>query len=220
MKVRSYFPVTLNVDGEEIMLRVKRMTLNEFFDYNAMLARVGRPTAQRFTSQSVDTPDKHEHWLAELTPEKRAEYQAAANADEAEAKDFIVDVFSRFVTVERGLTEETPDGTERSITKGEDLLRVFGARQDVLGQVMEAVRRENTLDASQKKALKSRVASSPSSTAPKKARAGRKRATTARRAAKGDSADNGDATGGKNPRSGSTERGDAPSSPTPAPSLN
>ena len=218
MKVQTYYPVTLIIDSEEIVLRIKRMNLEEHSEFSIRFAKVGTPTYVRFVSRGSgpeqEQNDKGEYAipfeklaekrLAEMSTEKRADYDAAVEADEKLAKEFLTYVCEQFVTVERGLIEELPDGSEQSVSSGLDFLRIFGARRDVIQQTLEAVRRENEMDVHQKKASRLVVASSRSSTGRRRARAGRKRGTTAELAATGDSAGNGDAAA-RNTQSGSME---------------
>ena len=226
MKVRSYFPVTLTVDGEEISLRIKRMTMEEHSDFSTRLAKVGVPTYIRFVSRASSGPEQEqneegeylisfekiaEKRLGEMDAEKRAEYEAAAELDEKQAKEFLAYVAEQFVTVERGLIEETSEG-EKSVTSGLDFLRIFGARRDVLQQLLEAVRQENELDAEQKKTWRSLIVSSPSSGEQSPDPVGPKPETTAENAATGGSANREDATGKPNGPHGSTD----PSSSIPA----
>ena len=228
MKVKAFYPVTLVIDGEEICLRIKRMDLEEFSAFTTRFKAVGEPTYLRFISRASSGPEQEqddkgefvlplekiaEMRLDDMSQEKRVEYEAAVKADEAAAKEFLIYVHEEFVTVEKGLIEELADGSEKSVTEGIDFLRIFGARQDVLQQVLEAVRQENTLNADQKKALRSPVASSRSSTGRHRARAGRKRGTTAGLAVTGDSAGNGDALATRSTTSGLTET--LPSNPAP-----
>lgn len=232
MRIKPYYPVTRDIDGEDVALRIKRMTLEEWAAFDAVFQRVGTPTVLRFVARLPDGPEQEkdaagayvisfdtivERRMAEFSSERRAEFEAAKAADEHVAQAFIVDTFERFVTVERGVIEERADGTEHSVTSGGDFLRVFGARQDVLLDVIALVRTENTLDARQKKASMSPHGSSPGSTAPAPARAGRRRATTAAPVGTaGSAATAGAGTTTTDPPSGST----APSSPRGAPSVN
>jgi hypothetical protein len=229
VKVLSYFPVTLTIDGAAVAIRVKRMTHDEWFLYDHERQKAETPTLLRFVSRQPSEQQKDaegayripfteiiERRLQDMTPETREAYEAAVEADEEQARGFVVLVFERFVTVAGGLTEEGDDGVERSVTTGLDLLRIFGARADVLRQVLQAVQRENSLDADQKKAWSSPPASSPGSTAPKPGPRGRRRATTAGRAATKGSAGTGAATPQPQGPSGST----ATSSPPGAPSVN
>ena len=194
MKVKGYYPVTLTIDSEEIVLRLKRMTYDEFSTFTQGMARVATSTIARFVSRAPTGPEQArdeqgryrlsfeqlcEERLAAMTPDERARFDEAVQADEREAQTFLRDTFEQFVTVERGLTEETEDGREVSVTTGLDFLRVFGARRDVLLRVIGALQRENTLDARQKKVSPSPSASRTGSRPPARGRAGRRRATTA-----------------------------------------
>lgn len=229
MKVRAFFPVTLIIDGEQIVLRIKRMNMEEHSEFTSRFAKVGTPTFTRFVSRESSGPEQEQNEKGEylvpfekialkrlegLTPEKRLEYEASVQADEAEAKIFLSWVCEQFVTVERGLIEETTDGKEQTVTDGLDFLRIFGARRDVIQQVLEAVQRENELDVEQKKTWRSPAASSRSSTGRPRARAGRKRGTIAKPAATEDSASKEAATANQNGQSGLT--GTLPSTPAPS----
>lgn len=230
MKVQAFYPVTLVIDGEDIVLRIKRMNLEEHSEFSIRFAKVGTPTYVRFVSRASSGPEQDqneageyvipfekiaEKRLADMNPKKRAEYETAVELDETHAKDFLLYAAEQFVTVERGLIEEGPDGTEKSVTSGLDLLRIFGARRDVLQQILEAVRMENELDDSQKKTWRSPVASSPSLTEQSQDQVGQRPETIAKPAVTEDSASNETATEKPEAPSGSTE---TPSS-NPAPSM-
>ena len=221
MKVQTFFPVTLVIDEEKIVIRIKRMNMEEHSEFSSRFAKVSAPTFARFVSRASSGPeqkqnDKGEYvipldkialkWLEGLAPDKRLEYEAAVEADETEARLFLSWACENFVTVERGLIEETPDGKEQTVTEGLDLLRIFGARQDVIQKILEAVRGENELDVEQKKTWRSPTASSRSSKGRRRAQAGRKPKTIAKPAAIGDSPSKGDAKPNQNGRSGLTER--------------
>lgn len=229
MKVRGFFPVTLIIDGEEIVLRIKRMNMEEHSQFTGRFARVGTPTHVRFVSREITGPEQEQNDKGEyvvpfeqiavkrleaLTPEDRLKYEARVQEDEAEAKEFLSWICETFVTVERGLIEETADGKEQTVTEGIDFLRIFGARRDVIQQVLEAVQRENELDVNQKKTWRSPIASSHSSKGRRRARAGKKRRTIVKPAEIADSPSKEGATPSQNGRSGLTEA----TSSNPAPS--
>jgi hypothetical protein len=229
MKVRQFHPFPLMVDGEEISLRIKRMDVDEYSEFRMRYVKVVTPTAMKYFSRAPTGPEQQqndkgeyilpfeiivEKRLEHMTMEKRAEYESSLMADEKEAKSFFCYMFDKFVKVEKGLIEEQADGTEVSVKEGLDLLRIFGARRDVLQQVFAAVREENEMDADQKKASRSPVVSSRTSTGRRRVRAGKKRGTTAKRVETGDSADNVAATASRGITSGLTET--SPSSPVPS----
>lgn len=219
MKVKAFYPVTLTIDGEEIFLRIKRMNMEEHSEFSSRFAKVGTPTFARFVSRESSGPEQEQNEkgvfkipfekialkrLEGLSPEKRSEYEAAVQADEAEAKGFLSWVCEQFVTVERGLLEETADGKEKTVTEGLDFLRIFGARRDVIQQALEAVQRENEMDSDQKKTWRSPAGSSRILEERRRARVGRKRRKIAKPAATGDSASKEDVTPNQNGRSGLT----------------
>ena len=218
-KVRAFFPVTLVIDDEKIVIRIKRMSMEEHSEFTGRFTKAGTPTYARFVSRENSGPEQEQNEKGEyvipfekiaekrldgLTPEKRLEYEAAAQADEADARLFLLWIYENFVTVERGLIEETADGKEQTVTQGLDFLRIFGARRDVLQQVLEAVQRENELDVEQKKTWRSPTASGRSSKGRRRARVGQKRGTIAKPAATGDSASKEAAKSNRNGQSGST----------------
>ena len=220
MKVLQFYPVTLRVDGEEIDLRVKRMTFEENSEFMARMTSFGTPTYARFVSRGTSAEEQvqddkgayaipfekiAERKLEELSQDKRAEYEKAVEADEAESKKFLLYVFEEFVTVAKGLTEELSDGVEQSVSSGIDLLPIFVARQDVIQKVLDSVWRENMLSTNQKKILRSPSDSSPSLGEPDPAQAGPKPETIASSAATEGSADNGDATKNQQDPSGLTD---------------
>ena len=219
MKVRSFFPVTLFIDEEKIVIRIKRMNMEEHSEFSSRFAMVSIPTFARFVSRASSGPEQEQNdkgeyviplekiaskWLDGLAPEKRLEYETAVEAEETEARQFLSWTFEHFVTVERGLIEETPEGKEQTVTEGLDLLRIFGAREDVIQQILGAVRRENEFDVEQKKTWGLPTASSPSSIGRRPGRAGKKRKTTAKNAAIKDSQNKGGAALSQSGQSGST----------------
>jgi hypothetical protein len=191
VKVLSYFPVTITVDGEPIVIRIKRMNHAEWFAFELARRRAGTPTIARFVSRRPDEMARNPETQAFLesfesvcarrregwTAEEHAAFDAAVEADEREAEGFLLETFDRYVTVERGLTEET-DAGEVQVKTGLDLLRIFGARGDVLEEVLAAVWSENSLDAKKKAILQSQRASGSISTAPPPDPAGPRPATT------------------------------------------
>lgn len=219
MKVRHYYPLILTVDGEEIHLRIKRMDIQDALEFGKRARKLANLSSLKFFSRATSGPEQErndkgefkipferlvEQRIEQMSPKERAEYYTQAEVDEQEARQWQVWVCEQFVTVESGLLEELPDGTERSVTEGADFARIFAARIDLLQQAVAGVRRENELSLDQKKAWKSPIASSPSSNGRRPDRAGRKRGTTAGSVARGDSADSGAARAMESATSGST----------------
>lgn len=176
MKVYPYHEVPFPIDGDQIVLRIARMTLEQHDWFMERYRKFGEKTIDRFAYRTPDEQQKNDQdgyvipWeaicarrLQEMTPDKRAEYEAARDQDERDAKAFISEAFATYLTVKSGLIEETTDGSERSVTSGTDFLRIFGARADVLIPALNAIWMQNTLTEEQKKTLSSARASSPSS---------------------------------------------------------
>ena len=225
MKIKSYYPFKLEVDGEEVELRIKRMTLDEHGQFAARADKMGTPTAYRFVSRETSGPEQErkadkkgnlvyvtdfatlaEQKIAALTGDELARYKKAEADDIKEGRETLAWILAQFVTVSKGLIEELDDGSENTISKGADLARLFGARVDVLLKILEAVRVLNTLSAEQKKSYKSPFVSSPTSTEPSQDPPGPKLETIAPSAETEDSAASEDASK-KNPSlSGSMEQ--------------
>ncbi len=231
MLIKPYYPVTLTIDGEVVVIRITRMTDEEYATFEQGYVKAATPTIEQFVSRAPDGPEQArdakgayvvsfqalcEHRLSTMGPGEREQLRVAQAKDEAEARAFMRQCFADYVTVERGISEETRDGKEVSVTTGLDFLRLFGARRDVLFQVIGAIHRENTVDAVQKKVSPSPSGSRTGFRPPPRARVGRRRATAAARAATGASAAPAAATATPARPSGSR----APSSRPDVPSVN
>lgn len=136
--------------------------------------------------------------LEEMSPEEHAAWEHL-DADEDTARDtFYEEAVSAYVTVRPGqiqLEERGPDGTAvREITAGADLVRLFGARLDVMRTLVDTIGIENTLSDPVKKAWWSQFDSVASSTGPATEAGGKTPATTATAAAPEASATNVDVT--------------------------
>ena len=141
MLVESFYRLPLIIDGEEIVLRIKRMTMEENGDFLLHLKRVGFEAHNRFVSRASSGPEQKrnskgkylipfsqivEDRISEMSPEKREELNAAEELHEKKAQEFLRNICDQFVTVERGLIEKMADGTEKSVIDGLDFLRIFG----------------------------------------------------------------------------------------------
>jgi hypothetical protein len=134
--------------------------------------------------------------IAEMSVEERAQFEALEQREDDDVDRFLTETVSRFVSVEPGQLVETDlaSGEVSSVTTGEQLVGIFGARQDVLLGLVDMVRIENTIPEASKKALRSLFASSVSSSAPAKDPAGNGPAPTATPVGERDSAPVVDAT--------------------------
>lgn len=131
LRVQSYFPSEITIDGEQVKIRIARFTPEQSVEFNAQFLMLGAPDVV------AETPAARVH--------------AAAEAERA-AKAFIVQAMTEYVTVEPGQIY-LDDGTE-SITKGADVARLYGARTQVLSEFVAKIFMENTLSVEQKRILR------------------------------------------------------------------
>ncbi len=128
LRLYSFYPSTIVIDGEVVDLRIKRLDPNQAVKFNRDFERSG----VKSKPPVVDTdPDV-----------------AAAHAEKAEdeAKQFIVDSISSYVSVEPDMVFVD----DKSITSGADLVAAYGARDEVLGELLLQIFLENRLNVDQK----------------------------------------------------------------------
>lgn len=170
MKVSQFYPHDIEIDGELVRFRIKRMTVEEHIEFKQRARKNAEPTYVRFISREPDGIEQErdengqfkipleklaDQKILALSLERRAEFEAELEKDEERAREFLKYVFGNFITCAGGLIEDLADGTEQTVKDGLDVLRIFGARDDVLGELMAAVRIENELSPEQKKIYKS-----------------------------------------------------------------
>lgn len=171
MQVRDFYPYTLQVDGDEIRLQIKRMDVDEWGWFSMGFSRISTPTVQRFVHRDpndaydmrTDDAGEFVESLEDLTErkrlrlgeERRRELHKAEDEDDAHAREFVKRAFAQFVVVAGGLSRLALDGSEEPITKGLEFVRTFAARRDVLQEVLTQLYMQNTLGEDQKKALQS-----------------------------------------------------------------
>ena len=203
LKITKSYPFTIDIDGEPVNFLLKRMNYGECLEFRQRARRSGEPTYLRFIERdptSIPEMERNEDGeykipiadlandkVGELRGDKRLEFKAALVEDEETAREFVKWIFDKFVKCAGGLIEEQEDGTDKSVTKGIDIIRIFGAREDVISQIVTAVREENTLSVEQKKILRSASDFLASSPAPEPVPDGTKQETTATSAEQGDS---------------------------------
>lgn len=131
-KIRTYstFPSTLLIDGIELDVLVKRMTNTEFDAFADDFARWSDPRGP------------------EESPEARRER-------ETEAASWMRAALDDYLQIVSGQLEH--DGA--SVTKGGQLLDIYGGRLDVAPQALSVVYMENRVGEAQKKTYRSALAS-------------------------------------------------------------
>src|SRR5262245_24118736 len=114
IRTQSTFKSTLTIDGNLIDVRVKRMNNIEFDAFADGFARTGEPRGPEETAD-----------------DRRARERASA--------DWMREALNENLTIVPGQIEH--DG--REITKGGDLLDIYGGRLDVVPQALALVFGEN-----------------------------------------------------------------------------
>lgn len=101
----------------------------------------------------------------DLTPEQRVELEQYRKEEADAAEAFMRYVIGEFVSIAPGQLEfeDADTGAVTPITSGADVLAYFGGQVSFLRQLMQAVRRENLSTEEEKKAWRSRSASTRSS---------------------------------------------------------
>ncbi len=130
IRTQSTFPTTLMIDGQQIAVRVKRMTNTEYDAYIAGLDRLSVPRGP------------------EETPEAR-------RVREAECDAWLRQALDDYLSIVPGEMEH--DG--REVTKGGELPTIYGGRTDVVPQALALVAMENHLTDAEKKSSRLRLAS-------------------------------------------------------------
>lgn len=176
VKVRSYYPVTIPIDDPEtgdkqnVKMRVRRLNIEEFAAFSAKFRQSSNHPSRALVARLPDGDEQEkddtgafkvsdervlERRLVEMSDEERARYDAMDAAEETFAREFLRESISIYITVESGELFEEKDGKDEPIINGVDLVRLYGARRDVLSALLNAIWSENTLSAHEKKALRS-----------------------------------------------------------------
>ncbi|HXG88766.1 MAG TPA: class I SAM-dependent methyltransferase [Vicinamibacterales bacterium] len=145
LRLSSTYNTTIVIDGEVIPIKIARLNPQQAIDFNRDFARMGRAN----DSAKAPVPE------GELGDARQAREQRAEE-DERSAKTFVVEAISQYVAIEPGHIVE--DDSPESITKGADLVRLFGARDAMLSELLMIIFMENKLDAEQKANWRTRLA--------------------------------------------------------------
>jgi hypothetical protein len=202
IKVRRFYDSTITVDdpetGEsrELPIRVTRFDMETFSKFEKNWRRIGDQPSNRMIQvrqQNGDEQEKDEKGeyvvslrtvmerrLTEMTAEEREAYDKQDAIDEEFSKKFLIDSVCAYVRVPEGaLIDEDDNGNEVAVTTGEDLIRLYAGRGDVLRQLLTAVWTENTMSVAEKKVRRSLFALSRSLNEQVKVAAGLKLVPTA-----------------------------------------
>jgi hypothetical protein len=129
--LKKQIPFTVQIDGQDVRLFIKRMTVEEYAEFAAeFLAR-----------------NKQQHAPSESIVRSRADQARRDTEDALEYAHWICGVFGKFVTVQAGdLQLDTAE-----ITSGEEFARVLAGYDDVVATVLAQVYLANRVSAAQKK---------------------------------------------------------------------
>lgn len=177
VRVKPYHEHTVTVDGGAIRLRLARMTVAQFEEFNATFAAFGKGRGN---------PARHADPENETDAEAR-ERVAAEVAYLQRNAEWTADVFRRYVRVVEGdLVREAADGSEETVTDGAVFAELYAAEA---ATVLAELWTVNGLTDAQKKTLRSLSASATGSSSASSPEApGPRPETTATSAAGEDSA--------------------------------
>ena len=145
LRVSSTYSSTIVIDGEVIPIRIKRLDPHQAIDFNRDFQRMGQ--SQRTSAVPPDETDV----ARQIRLEKGED-------DERAAKTFVVSAISNYLTIEAGHILDTDTDPAKDITLGLDLVRLYGARDDVLSELLLQIFMENKLNAEQKANWRIRLA--------------------------------------------------------------
>lgn len=168
LELKSTHDTTITIDDEPVLTHIKRLTKTEAIAFERDFLKHGRPRGTQ-----------------EMTDEER-------DARSTAARQFMEDSITAYVSVESG--QIIDDG--RPVASGEDLIRTFAARADVLGAFYQSIYTENFLGKAQKKILNAQPFFAPGSERSIASAAGAAPASTAGSAGSSSSATGAGAMGG------------------------
>lgn len=136
LRIKSFYPATIVIDGEFVNLRITRMNPEQALDFNQKFTSFG--SAALNASNQKPASDETDPIAA----------AAKAAEEERATKRFVVEAISSYVKLEPDQIYE--DDSEESITSGADLCRLFGARDEVLSEFLLHIFMENKMNNEQK----------------------------------------------------------------------
>lgn len=143
LRLTSRYQTQIVIDGEVIPISIKRLDATEAVAFQRDFQRIGRAATR--PSGGADLPD-----------EVLDAQVARGEQDEEAAKRFVVEALSAYVRVEGDHVFDVDQNAY--VTQGADLVRLFGARQEVLSELLFQIFTENTFNAEQKLQQRTRLA--------------------------------------------------------------
>jgi hypothetical protein len=121
-KIKSYHPVSMEIDGEPVVIHVKRMSSPEVDEFEAGMQKFG--FALDGSTPTLDVRRANGHELA----------------------TWLVEVVSKYITVPPGqIVVEDDDGQEHELRTGAELIATFGGRVDLIPALFLHIWSENRL---------------------------------------------------------------------------
>lgn len=198
--VKKDYPTVIDLDGETVRIRVTRLTVEQASAFNRDLYQSAHPESSALVCRQESGPEQEkklvtigtqeipvfvvsdeeirDRRIAEMSVEDQSEYHDRVREEMDFALKFLKDTLTRYVAVEPGqIIEEGPPVVD--VTTGAQMLRLYGGRQEILGQLLTAVRTQNTWDEDSKKKWRSLFDSAHSSDARRSAAPGETSGLTA-----------------------------------------
>jgi len=192
--IRNYYtrdiPIDDGIDGEAVAagqtfpIRVRRFTVGQLQEFQRGFSRLLKPTAERFIARLSEGDEQtlradgrtyivadaeiERRRLREMSPETRAAYEAASQADDAFMATFCSEAIAAHVWLPPQVTVQVIQDDDRVIvaTDGAGLVTAFGGNLSMLVRLTRVIHEENTLSPEAKKAWRSLSGSTVSSPTP------------------------------------------------------
>lgn len=153
--IKRFYPVSdFPIDGEPTRLRIARLTIDQFREFDTLFSKYSRRGQRRVEKLRAGVDETLEDQLHEQSAQ-----------DDVEAAAFIAQVIGDYVTAEAGQIFEEVDGQQVPVTTGADLLRLFGAQQHFVSKLLALIWGENKLAEKEKNAYRLALVSGNSSRA-------------------------------------------------------
>lgn len=157
-RVSKFYKTGIPVDGEPLNLRIHKLTIDQWTKFVHEFERLGkifikdklelkaRPGEEGLTDEEIAAKR-----YGELSVEARATREAEELTEAERGNAFAKEVIEQYVTLE---PDQVLDEDEnRYLTSGADIIQHYGARPDVLRDVVAEVFLQNRLSPEDKKKL-------------------------------------------------------------------
>jgi hypothetical protein len=123
-RIKSYHPVTMTLDGEDVTLHIRRMSTVEIQAFEDQMNKFG----------------------FNINAAKEGRTELPPDVNPQEVAQWLIDTISTNITLPpEQLVVENEDGTEKEIRTGADLIQQYGGRVDFLPTAVAFIWGENRL---------------------------------------------------------------------------